>query len=160
MGANNLGFGLSKFGLSIFGFGDTIHGNTTTAKLFLKPDGAKGNAIKIDPSTGDFVFDANGNPVGDNSVNQMVYLALKTTYNSSALLNFGIDISNIKTITSNLDLKFKLAVNAAVKHLTDRNLITIISVDVSTIPNKPTAVQVNVKWRDQTSGEINSIKLI
>lgn len=160
MGANDLGLGVSGLGTSIFGYGSLISTNTTTAKLFLKTDGTIGNAIKIDPLTGDYVLDSNGNPVGDNSINQMVYLAFKTTRNSSALLNFGIDISKIRTITDNVNLKFQLAVNQAVKHMTDRNLIKIISVDVSQINNLPNTLKVLVKWKDLTNGETNSFKLI
>lgn len=156
----DLGYGLSGFGNSIFGYGTPGVSDSSAAKMFIKSDGTKGNVAKIDFSTGDYVLDAGGNPVGDNSVNQMVYLALKTTKNSSSLRNFGIDLLSIKTVTENIKLKFNLAVSSALKHMTDRKLISIISVDVNQIINKPGAITVNVKWRDETSGDINSIKLL
>jgi len=157
---SDIGFGLCGFGTSVYGFGTPGTANSTTAKLFIKEDGTRGNTIKIDPNSGDYVLDDNGIPMGDNSINQMVYLALKTTKNSSALLNFGIDIASIKTVGDNVKLKFTLAVNDAVKHLTDRRLISIVSVDVVQLMNKPGAIQVTVKWKDLTNGEVNAFKLI
>ncbi len=156
----DLGFGYAGFGLSHFGYGTPAAINSSTKALFKKLDGTYGNCGLIDPLTGDDVLDDSGNPIGDNSINQMVYLALRTTRNSSVLLNFGIDIKNIKTITDNIKLKFQLAVNDAVKHLTDRKLITITLVEVTEIMNKPGAIQVLVNWKDNSNGEINSFKLL
>ena len=158
--SDELGFGASGFGNSIFGFGTPASTNSSTAKIFIKSDGTRGNCAKLDPYTGDYVLDSAGNPVGDDSVNQMVYLALRTTKNSSALLNFGIDISKIKTITDNVQLKFQLAVKNAVKHLTDRQLISILSVDVFFPPNMPTALQVKVMFKNLTNNEVNTFKLV
>lgn len=158
--SSDIGLGLCAFGTSVYGFGTPGVSNSTTAKLFIKPDGTRGNVAMIDPQTGDYVLDVNGIPVGDNSINQMMFLALRTTRNSSALLNFGIDISKIKTITPNIQLKFQLAVNDAVAHLIARNLVTITSVSVTNLLNKPTSIQVMVNWKDNSNGEVNAFKLI
>ena len=160
MASDSLGFGLSPFGSSVYGFGQAASVDSTTAKLFLKPDGTRGNAAKIDPYTKDYVLDDNGNIVGDNSVNQMVYLALRTTKNSSVLLGFGIDISKIKTVTDNVNVKFQLAVNEALKHMTDKKLISNVTVKVNKIGQLPGALEVIVNWRDNTNGETNVFKLI
>lgn len=157
---SDVGFGLSGFGNSIFGFGTPGSTNSSTAKIFIKSNGTRGNAAKIDPQTGDFILDDAGNVVGDDSINQMVYMALRTTKNTSVLLNFGIDISKIRTITDNVKMKFQLAVNDAVKHLTDKRLITILSVDVISILNMPTSLQVVVTFKNLTNNEINSFKLV
>ena len=153
---SDLGFGLSPFGTSIFGYGTTTSLNSSTAKLFLKSDGSRGNVAKIDAVTGDFVLDEFGNKVGDDSVNQMMYLALRTSKNSSALLNFGIDLSSIKTITDGVNLKITLFINDAVKHLTDKNLVSIENVIIER--TKDTGLAINVKWKNLTSNELNTFK--
>jgi hypothetical protein len=154
------GIGLFPLGLFPLGYGQSGSTTSVTSKLFIKSDGSQGNVAKIDSLTGDYVLDDHGNAIGDNSLNQMVYLGLKTTINTSCLLNFGLDIENIKTISPNIQLKFKLAVNSAVKHLIDRKLISIVSIDVINIQNKPGAIQVFVNYKDLTTNETNKIKLL
>jgi hypothetical protein len=156
-----LGMGLNPAGISILGWGYNQIADSTTVKLFRKADGSYGNVSALDYSNGDYLLDPiTGIPTGENSVQQMVALACKTSLNSSCLQGFGIDISSIKTITDNISQKFELAIRAAVKHMTDRKLIDIINVSVSQIKNQPGAIGVTFKWLDRTNGETNLYKLL
>ena len=156
-----LGMGLCPAGTSIAGWGYNQIADSTTVKLFRKSDGSYGNVAALDYSNGDYILDPiTGIPTGENSVQQMVALVCKTSLNSSCLQGFGIDISSIKTITSNIKQKFELAIRAAVKHMTDKKLIDIISVDVAQIQNQVNSVSVTFKWLDKTNNETNLFKLI
>lgn len=148
------GAGLMPFGSIHCGFGIPSQLNSSTAKVYIKRDGTQGNAALIDPKTGDYVLDEFGNTVGDDSINQMVYLAFNTLYNSSSVPNFGfpIDISN-SVITDGLINRIKLAVFKTVKHMTDAKVITIISVNVKRATQ--TGLEVIVQWRNNSTNEIN-----
>jgi hypothetical protein len=156
-----IAMGVCGLGTAILGYGDPSIINSTTVKLFKKSDNSYGNVAALDYETGDYILDPDtGIPLGENSVGQMVAMACKTKLNSSGLFGFGIDISNIKTITNNISSKFEIAIKAAVKHLVDRKLINIVSVSVVQIKNQPGAIGVTFKWTDLTNGETNLYKLI
>lgn len=149
-----LGFGAAPFGSSPAGYGLPSFVNSSTAKLWIKENGEQGNCAKIDPLTGDYVLDENGNSVGEDSINQMVYLAFSTILNSSIINGFGIDLNVTDyNMSTNILQRCKLAVMKAVKHLTDRNVISIVSVDVNKISG--TGVEIKVNWRNNSTGEIN-----
>jgi len=152
------GLGLAGYGSSQYGYGTPATVNSTTAKLLLKTDGTYGNVPKIDPNTKDFVLDENGNKIGDNSVNQMVYLALRTYKNASAVLGFGIDINKVKVINDNIQVKIQLMVSEALSDLISRKMITLDKVLVTRV--KQTAIQVDVLWTDLTNNSQNTFKLI
>lgn len=146
------GFGNGALGYSAFGFGEPSSINSSAAKLWIKADGTQGNCAKIDPKTGDYVLDDSGNSVGEDSLNQMVYLALNTIHNKSAVPGFGFDvITNNATKNAGLTTRIKLAVYNAVKHLTEPGLISIVSVAVNTISS--TGYEILIEWRNNASGE-------
>jgi len=151
----NLYLGQSGLGSSQYGYGSPASINSTTAKLFRKVDGTYGNVAKTNPNTGDYVLDANGNNVGDDSVNQMVFLALRTIKNSSSVANFGFDFK-AKVISDSAELKIKLAVNDTLKNLITKKLIILNSVEV----NRATVsgLEITVKWTNTSSSEQNTFK--
>lgn len=150
------GFGKAKFGSSHSGFGTPSTLNSSVAKTLINEQGLQGDCPKIDPLTGDFVLDANGNPIGDKSINQMVYLAFRTLYNSSGVLNFGFDINTTDyTINDTAKLRVKLSVMNASKHLTKAGLINIVSVDVQKVT--ATGLQILIQWMDLSTNEINDL---
>ena len=149
------GFGFTSLGRSPFGIGLPATANSSVAKLWIKSDGTQGNCAKIDPSTGDYVLDANGNSVGDDSVNQKVYLAYKTMLNSSAVSGFGFDLNLDGALMSQTKINnVKLAAYQAVKHLTDPGVITIVSVDVRRVTR--TGMEIRIKWINNSTNEINT----
>lgn len=128
------GVGITPGGSSAIGYGTPSHVNSSTAKLWIKENGAQGNCAKIDPNTGDYVLDEFGNSVGDDSVNQMVYLALVTKLNSSAIQGFGLDLNVTDyNMTTNILQRCKLAVKNALSHLTTKNVICVETVEVNRV---------------------------
>lgn len=150
------GFGYTSLGSSPFGFGLPATANSSVAKLWIKSDGTQGNCAKIDPKTGDYVLDVNGNSVGDDSVNQKVYLAYKTMLNSSAVAGFGFDLDLDNALINQTRVNsVRLAAYQAVKHLTDPGIITLVSVDVKRVT--PTGMEIRIQWRNNSTNEINTL---
>lgn len=153
---SNLGAGYAYVGSSNAGFGNPASINSSVAKMYLKADGTQGNCAKIDPTTGDYMLDAYGNSIGDDSVNQMVYLAFKTLFNSSSVEGFGFKIDTSSyVIDETTNQKIKLAVMSAVKHLTSTKLISIMSVVVNKITQ--TGLSIDIQWINLSTGEINTL---
>ena len=150
------GFGSSPIGSSTIGYGVPTTINSSAAKVYIKADGTQGNCAKINPLTGDYMIDENGNSIGDDSINQMVYLAYNTLFNSSTVNGFGFDV-NIHDLVINEQTKskVKLAAMKAVTHLTSKNIITIISVIVKKIT--ATGLEVKIEWMNNSTGEINEL---
>lgn len=152
----SIGAGYSGAGGGHVGFGMHTSINSSTAKVYIKADGTQGNCAKIDPLTGDYVLDEFGNSVGDDSVNQMVYLAFNTLFNTSAVDGFGFDINTTDSVISaTTNQKIKLAVMKAARHLTSNGVISIVSVTPQKVT--PTGLQVIIQWMNLSTGEINDL---
>lgn len=154
MPPSNIGAGFAPAGVSIAGFGTPGVTDSTTIKLFIKPDRTRGNARKIDPATGDFVLDGYGLHVGCDVAQQMVLLALKTELGTAAQTDLGIDFKR-DVITENTPRKAELAVQAALKSLIDRKIIELVRVEVSRVGSSGISIQ--VFWRDLSNGETQVI---
>lgn len=154
----DLGVGLAEAGLSVAGYGTPATLISSIVPLFVLPDGTQGNVAAINPQTGDYIIDDNANFIGQQSVPQMVYLALTTKFNSSAVVGFGLDISSIKTISSNVANLFQSRVQSALQNMITAQLIRLINVKVTT--SLENGVTVVVNYQDLTSGEINKFLLI
>ena len=75
-----------------------------------------------------------------------------TAYPDFAMEGYDLNITDYN-MSTNILQRCKLAVMKAVKHLTDRNVISIVSVDVNKISG--TGVEIKVNWRNNSTGEIN-----
>lgn len=151
----DLGAGESSFGGSIAGFGETAVLNSTSAKLYLKSDGTSGDSAKINVETGDYILDEEGNKVGDDSINQLVYFALMTKKDSTLIPNFGLNLSDT-VISSNTEKIVKISVKDALKRLIDKNLVELIDVKVVIDYDK---VNVSIKWKDIVRNKINTTSI-
>ncbi|WP_437767189.1 hypothetical protein WMF27_20485 [Sorangium sp. So ce281] len=151
--SSNLGIGACGFGSSRYGFGSPAQVNSSTAELLRRPDGTYGDCALIDTRSGDFVLDDAGNKVGWESLSQMVYLALRTALASSAVQTMGIELPT-GVITDNIATRNRQAVEAALKSMTARNLISII--DVTTARVTQSGVQVAVKWKALSTGKVET----
>lgn len=149
----DLGFGASGFGSSGFGFGTPASASSSQSRIFVQADGLQGNCAYIDPQTRDYVLDERGNKLGWDSIRQRVYLALRTKLGSSVVTDQGIALPS-GTITADLSIKNKNAVNAALKTMVDANLIEVVQ--VLTIRRGQSAVQIQVDWRMVGQAEIIS----
>ncbi len=156
---NKLGFGQSFVGSSRVGYGRPADANSTTAKLYLLPDGTKGDAALIDFEIGDYVINENGNFVGTQSIPKMVKLALLTMKNSSIVDDFGFE-ANDYTGPINIQViqKVKRGVFSALKHMTSNNQIMIVDVQVDR--PKDNKVSIIVQWLDVLTNELSTTVVI
>src|SRR5574343_541381 len=96
----NLGAGIAPAGTSPFGFGAPAVITTRETHLFAMSDMGEtgvGSARRIDPTTRDYVIDAEtGLTLGYTATQQNVYLALVTLRGSSILATLGSDVSKIQ----------------------------------------------------------------
>lgn len=154
----SIGFGQASFGGSQFGYGTPSQVNSSIAKMWIKQDGTQGNSAMINPATGDYLLDANGNSIGADSVDNMVYLAIQTQYNSSTVPGFGlnIDFTNTNSVTMNTG-KLRVGVANALAHLIKPGVISLVSVVINRMSS--TGYQIEIKWRNLSTGDINILTL-
>ncbi len=151
MSGGVLGMGAAPRGSSLFGYGVTPAAPAATAALLVKQDGTQGDAALINNQTGDFVLDASGNKVGDDSLNQRVYLAIATVLGSSAVPTMGLaPLGGV--ITAGTIQQAKNAITTALAPLTSANLIAILSIDVGRF--NQSGVQRRVRWQALTTGQV------
>jgi hypothetical protein len=128
--------------------------NSTAARLWIQPDGSRGDCGRISTVSGDYVLTDTGERVGWSSTEQRVYLALRTVLGSSAVPTMGIDLPSGGVINDNLFQRIRNAVLAALKSLTTAGLIEVV--DVATARVGQSAVQTTVTWRDTGTGSLNT----
>jgi len=156
MSSAAFGIGACGCGSAGAGYGSPAQVNSATAPLFRKSDGTYGDCQEIDTRpghVGDYKLDADGNPLGWDSVKQMVYLALKTVLGSSAVPTMGLELE-MTIIRDDTARKNRLSVEAALSRLITQGLIALIDVVTTRLANS--AIQIEVKWEDISQGEINS----
>lgn len=140
------GFGLAPFGLAPFGYGSPTIANPNIGLIFKKTDNSIGGGRFIDPVTRDYAIDSEtGRLVGQDSVQQLVYLALVTVKGSSAVTNLGQSFTSIQLKTENIDVIIKNEVNLALKKLITQKLITLNDVVVDFVNG---AARIRVVWTD------------
>ena len=146
-----VGFGGSGFGGSGYGYGTPGSTLNSPSPVFRKEDGTQGDCAYIDPATRNYVLDDRGNKLGWDSIRQKVYLALRTKLGSSCVTDQGVDFpTGIRT--PNLALKNRKAVEAALKPMTDLNLIRLVQ--VLTTPFGQSGARVQVDWMIVETGQI------
>lgn len=150
---STLGLGACGIGSTPVGVGYTAPANSTAARLFLQPDGTRGDVARISAVTGDFLLSATGEKVGWDGTSQKVYLALRTVLGSAAVQTLGIDLPT-GVITANMEQRIRNAVLAALKALTTAGLIEVV--DVTTKRAAQSGVQTTVTWRDTGTGQTNT----
>jgi len=147
-----LGFGACGFGAAAFGWGTPASASSDLAAPLLQPDGTQGNAVALDPTTGDYVLDARGRKAGGDPIAQKVYMALRTKLGSAAVATMGIDMPQ-GTITDDLTNRIQNAVASALKPMMDAGQIAIVGVSVTRVG--VSAVRTQVQWRE-TGGNVQS----
>jgi hypothetical protein len=159
MPSTDLGLGVAPLGTALYGYGAPTTLNSTVSKLFLKEEDltVQANSPAINTKSGDFIRDPEtGIHRGMDSVQQMVYLALRTAKNSSLVPNFGINRPP-KVITDGVEREIQQTVQDALSDLILRRLVELISVEVQRI--KTTGLQILVNWRNLTNSENNTFRI-
>ncbi len=148
-----LGAGACPAGSSPAGFGVPASTPPQTVLPLLKPDGTPGDAVALDPTTGDYLLDGYGNRLGCDSVQQQVYLALQTQLGSCVVQDIGLQAPG-GTVTPNLLALQRQAVVAALSPLTDVGIVQLISVQVQQVA--PGSFRRLVKWRATSTGQTDT----
>lgn len=152
------GYGSSPFGTGPYGYGTPSTGTPATGQLFADAQtGTIGTGRKIDPATRQYVFDADGNPVGQDTVPQLVQLAYSTVKGSSILPDLGESYSELETIGDDFQERLNALATAPVRFLIDDKRLEILSVTIDRIGVSGARVAVN--WRDLTSGREGQVTL-
>lgn len=139
------GFGTSPVGSTPFGFGVPTVAPTPPSTV---PEGAR----FIDPFTGDYVLDSEGEYERISGVRQRVVVALTTRKGSSAVLQtFGLKLPD--KIDATFQQRVTNAVRAALSHLiaVKPPVIRLDAVEVQT--PQPGRAYITVRWTDLTNGQ-------
>ncbi len=138
---------MAPFGTVPFGYGTPAIANPNVGLVFRKTDSSLGNNRFIDPSTRDYVIDTEtGRIVGQDAMQQMVYLALVTVKESSAVFDLGQNFTSIKVITENIEAQITNEVKRALNHLTVKKQITINNIFVER--DDRNVIRIHVVWTD------------
>jgi len=107
----------------------------------------------IDQVSQDYVLNSNGTFVGQSAVNTSVYLALFTTFNSSAVSGLGNQLKSIKMITPNINKQVFNIITQSLTSLINQNLVSLVSCLVQN--NGSGVTSVNVVYKDLTVNSEN-----
>lgn len=149
----NIGAGACPAGSSPAGFG--VPGSIASAypRALITGDARVGSAAALNPKTGDYEIDATGQRVGSDAVPQMVYLALRTIKGSAATLDLGIG-EFPKMRDDDVATKLRALVDDALAALVSAGRVSVVDVTVGT--NGPSGATITVKWRDLSSGQVQT----
>lgn len=155
------GAGTSPAGCYPAGFGTPTAAPLPGGGVFLDANGIQQTGRAIDLRTGRYTYDAYGNSVGVATVRQLVQVAVKTLFNSSAVQGLGIRLSDLKDITSNYDKQLDVVVRDALADLVARKLVAVVDVTAQRFgaPGVQTGVYGHVRFRDLTTGLEDSLPL-
>ena len=140
MSTLTLGAGLAPAGSSDGGFGAPA-----TATAFVSP---VLTTDLVNTQSRDFTYDINGNRTQGATTNQLVYFALQTVRNSSAIAGFGL-LASPSLITSSLIATRTAAYADALARLIAGNLVQLVGVSIAVSPQVGRVIE-TVKWRDLT----------
>lgn len=148
-----IGFGMSPFGTAPFGFGSVVQANPNVGRVFGKANNSVGSGKFINPETRDYQMDPNtGRLIGQDSAQQLVYLALITVKGTSIVTGMGQEFSTIKTVSDDFLVKATNLVKASLKLLIDTRVIVLNEVKIDLVNNKATdpnrAARIRIFWTD------------
>jgi hypothetical protein len=149
------GFAAAGFAPAGYGTPDAAH-TPINAVLPEQRTGFPQTGRLIDPSTKDYVITSDGRFQGQDTVPQLVSLALTTIRGSSAQATLGQTYSQIQEKGADFQQQLAARVQAALADLIRAKLIAIDSLVVSESPNAVDAALTVVKWRDLTSGIVTT----
>jgi hypothetical protein len=90
--------------------------------------------------------------LGMGTVPQLVLIALSTIRGTSAIPTLGQTFSQIREKGTGFQRQMASAVTTALSDLIKQKLLTLVSVDVVSVPSAPDGTSVTVRWRDLTTG--------
>lgn len=153
MSSSVIGLGLIPGGTGVCGYGIVATEDAVTFRFYEDEAGAEQEASFIDPSSKDIVFNSNGSIRGQTANEQEVYLAIATTYNSSAIPEFGCRMYEIKTLNENTINLVRAYINEALAKLVKSTRITVQNVSVTR--SQYDRLSITVKWIDNATSSVN-----
>lgn len=145
-----LGAGFSAAGFSPAGFGDVDSAPAPATNNLIDANGIQQTARAIDPTTGDYVLNANGRAQGMPRSSQLVLLRIKTRLGTSTVASLGTrDQGGDRSIVADRRLRADLA--AAVDDLVQAGIIQLIAIDVNA--ELTTRDRALLRWRDLATGQ-------
>lgn len=159
-GTPTLGMGFCPLGFSLFGYGvPATAGVDAGFTLQQSPNGASGDARKIDVDTRDYIIDEDGMVKGQSAIAQQVFLAVITTKGSSVVQQLGSELLSIKTFDKNtFNSRVTNVIQQALSELIKNGSISLISVDAGINPNG-VAGNIVINWVDNSTKEINQTRI-
>lgn len=125
-------------------------------RIFVQPDNNTiGDASYINSTTGDYLFNDNGNVSGLNGVQQQVFLALSTQLGSSAVVNLGQSLTSIRVITNNINSDISNYINLALVKLINSGSILLNNITTNKIGSN--SLEIVVDWTDLTTTQIQQL---
>jgi hypothetical protein len=152
-----LGAGACPAGSSSAGYGVPDQGNNPQNAIFPDPrTGLPLTGRNINSATNDYTFTSDGRTQGMPTVNQLVYLAVKTVRGSaalspSALQPLGLDLSKAQEIGPDFERQISAALASALSPLVRQGLITIVGLTWLPVDN-PDGAAPWLQWQDNTTG--------
>ena len=146
-----LGAGLCPAGSSAAGFGVPTVATSPINVPF--PDAQTGRTqggYQVGLTSGDYSFTSDGRVVGVANVKSLVQHAITTTFGSSAVPNFGLQLPGGDK-TSGYKQRIESRLRNALAGLVAQNLIQIVSVSVADMPNNSAGTIGTLTWRDLTA---------
>lgn len=138
------------------------HGVSTQAPapiLVPYPDPTTGLAqsgYQVNPATGDYLFTPDGRMVGCATVKALVEHACATLFNSSAVAGFGLQTpGGVKSTGYEQRVAAKLT--ASLAYLVKNNIIQIVRIKVTGMPNNVSGTVGVLTWRDLTAPPSNAL---
>lgn len=147
-----IGLGWAPMGTSLVGLGSVDVATISTPQVLIKPDGTQGDAPALtlnDDGLLDYVVSDSGQKIGADSIGTMVLLALRTTRGSSALLDFGLDLSALRARNANATQAADTAVRSALSDLISKRLIAIVSISFQPVDSSSGVIR--LVWIDLTT---------
>lgn len=141
-----LGAGITPAGITPAGAGAPANVQAGGGVIFPDPATGLGRTCRyIDPGTGQYDFNSLGNASGMGTVPQLVQIALSNADFSA------IDVvGDPSDPTDPAKKKFAAVISAALAPFVNKNLLEVVSIDVSSL--RVNGERGVVKWRDLTSG--------
>ncbi len=142
------GLGVSPVGVCVAGYGSNDVSPVQQQTILIDADtGLPQGARKIDPSTGEYLYDTYGRIQGMSGVQQLVLLRGATLLNSSAVSGLGLARPS-GVAGKDYVRRLQQEVFTAMKDLTDNKTIEILEV---TVEAEGSRFRRNMKWVDLTT---------
>lgn len=154
------GFGISPFGVGPYGYGTPPGAPTPAATFFGGQNVTSAQSFTgraINPATRQYIFDAAGRIAGQDTVQQLVYLAYATKKGTSVIASLGSSILGTDTIDETFQAVLTARATEPIQSLIDDGRVSVVSVDVTRF--SADGVSIAVRWKDTSTGRENTVNL-